>query len=311
MRAWWKRLLLYFVCMTKEATERPDTVVELSSRQYRAWMFGDSGRCECNNRGKCAKGDACFYKKAKAALKRAHDIRKFEIELLWKRAAYVATFQTLLFAALGLSFRAHDNDQVILFQIVTCVAGVFSSFFWRLINKGSKFWHENWTYHIDFLEDEFEGRLHKTVLYSGKTSALSRMIDCIRGKSRGRTLNEKSIRAKTQPYSVSRVNIWISNLFFVAWLLLLISFSVGIERTHNAIIDFLVGVNLVFCESTPDYLCREWFVPLFWILPLGLLYGFHKGLRSKFDDMNPKKDVRWAKRVLPKAIRKRSGEKEK
>jgi len=104
-------------------------------------MFGNWGRCECNNQGKCEKGDACFFKKAKAALERAHDIRKFEIELLWKRAAYVATFQTLLFAAVGLSFRADtDNGNLIdLFQIVTCIAGVFSSFFWRLINKGSKF----------------------------------------------------------------------------------------------------------------------------------------------------------------------------
>ena len=35
------------------------------------------------------------------ALERAHDIRKFEINLTWKRATYVGAFQGFLFAALG------------------------------------------------------------------------------------------------------------------------------------------------------------------------------------------------------------------
>lgn len=30
--------------------------------------------------------------------------------------------------------------------------------------KGSKFWQENWEGHVDFLEDKFEGRLHKIAL---------------------------------------------------------------------------------------------------------------------------------------------------
>jgi len=179
--------------MSNGASAQPNVVLSLSSpEQYRARMFGDVRRCACNNQGMCVKGNACYYKKAKSALKRAHDIRKFEIELLWKRAAYVATFQTLLFAAMGLSFRAQHNDLVPLFQIVTCIAGVFSSFFWCLINWGSKFWHENWEKHIDFLEDDFDGKLHKTILHKdGRKS-----------------------------YSVSRVNICISITFLVTWWIL-------------------------------------------------------------------------------------------
>lgn len=163
-------------------------------KQYRMRMFGSKGRCKCKNMRKCKMGKACYYKKAEAALMRAHDIRKFEIDLLWRRAAYVGTFQTLLFAALGASFSADkltpESEFAIDFlRLAICVAGIFIAFFWYLINKGSKFWHENWERHIDCLENEFEGKLHKTVLHKHERKC----------------------------YSVSRVNINISLVFFVAW----------------------------------------------------------------------------------------------
>lgn len=158
-------------------------------------MFGSKGRCKCKNSQKCKKGDACYYKKAMAALDRAHDIRKFEIELLWKRAGYVGTFQGLLFAALGVSFSfAYTEPIISTFGLIVCIVGIFLSFFWYLINSGSKFWHENWEKHIDFLEGEFEGKLHKTVLHK-----------------EGR-----------QIHSVSRANISISKVFFTTWWILLI-----------------------------------------------------------------------------------------
>lgn len=171
-------------------------------------MFCSEDCCECDSpenrkEEKRTTDKTLCRKKAEAALKRAHDIRKFEITMLWERARYVATFQTLLFAALGVAFSAeilapdasseNQKSTVYILRPIICVVGVYSSFFWCLINKGSKFWHENWERHIDFLEDEFEGKLHKTVLYES-----------------GR-----------QPYSVSRVNISISQMFFVAWFALL------------------------------------------------------------------------------------------
>jgi len=286
-KAYWRLSLIHRARLTRrwrsEAVKRPNVAVELSSRQYRSRMFGDSERCKCNNQGKCPRGNACYYQKAKAALKRAHEIRQFEIELLWKRAAYVATFQTLLFAALGLSFRAEAGHPVIVFQIVTCVAGVFSAFFWRLINKGSKFWHENWTYHIDFLENEFEGKLHKTVLYSGNDY-----------KSKAKSLN-----AKTQPYSVSRVNIAISNLFGVAWLGLLFA--------------LLLKLFAHFGDMTiPVFAGKEWpillaAVSVIAVVLCAVIFCCNRRLKSKFDDADPKKDVRWARRELPFTVGTSSG----
>jgi len=262
-------------------------------------MFGAAGRCECNNQANCARGDACYYKKAKAALDRAHDIRKFEIELLWKRAAYVATFQTLLFAALSLSFRADtDNGNLVdLFQIVTCIAGVLSSFFWRLINKGSKFWHENWTHHIDFLENEFEGKLHKTVLYDGD------------GSQRSNVKDKKLLDAKTKPYSVSRVNIWISVLFCMAWSVL---FLIFLWKSTDPSIPLLVSwwePTKCFVENVIlGFLGEGWSALLFWPAVLvTVLFWCNRRLKSEFDDMYPEKDVRWARRELPNAINMASG----
>lgn len=193
--------------MSKDTSAQSNVIVSLSSsEQYRARMFGDARRCACNNHGECAKGDACYYKKAKAALIRAHEIRQFEIELLWKRTAYVATFQTFLFAALGVSFSAESPESTVyILRFIVCVVGMFSAFFWYLINNGSKFWHENWEKHIDFLEYEFEGKLHETILHNkGRNS-----------------------------YSVSRSNIYISLMFLVTWwILAAILLCDSIERIY-------------------------------------------------------------------------------
>ena len=42
--------------------------------------------------------------------------------------------------------------------------GLFFSFAWLYLEKGSKSWQKNWGMHIDYLEDDFTGRLHKTIM---------------------------------------------------------------------------------------------------------------------------------------------------
>ena len=100
-----------------------------------------------------------------AALTRSHEIRQFEIELYWKRATYFWVLQAAVFTALGLMWKTGGSDGTFIPHIVpvalaalgllTAAAGWFSA-------QGSKFWQENWERHIDMLEDEFEGKLHKT-----------------------------------------------------------------------------------------------------------------------------------------------------
>ncbi len=93
----------------------------------------------------------------KKALKLVHDIRKFEIELFWKRGTYFWAFIVASFSAYFFVLNKFMPDCG-KFSI-SCFAGLncfpktillilsficfFFCFSWVLINKGSKFWQEN------------------------------------------------------------------------------------------------------------------------------------------------------------------------
>jgi hypothetical protein len=96
----------------------------------------------------------------KEALKQALDIRKFEIDLYWKRATYFWGFIAASFA--GYFALQRDPDYANIY-IVTCLGFLFS-FAWYLVNRGSAAWQRNWESHVDLLEDEIMGPLYKTVL---------------------------------------------------------------------------------------------------------------------------------------------------
>lgn len=170
----------------------------------------------------------------KAALSRAHEIRKFEIELYWKRAAHFWLLQAAVFAAIGLSWRGFLDGSSPLIPIALAALGTVTAFAGYLSAKGSKFWQENWEYHIDMLEDEFEGRLHKTA-YVGKDGV---------------------------SWSVSGINSRLAMCFFVFWLLvslftsilavspLVQSFSfddclLNWFQTHNELIQLLTIIFIL------------------------------------------------------------------
>jgi lipopolysaccharide export LptBFGC system permease protein LptF len=102
--------------------------------------------------------------KGAAALAVALDVRKFEIELYWKRASYFWVFTG---AALAAHLAALTNKDLVsraqAMLLTSCVGLVFA-FAWYLVNRASKFWQSNWEAHVDLLEDEVNGPLYKTVL---------------------------------------------------------------------------------------------------------------------------------------------------
>lgn len=120
-------------------------------------------------------------KRAKKAFELAHDIRKFEISLFWKRGTYFWAFilgiYTVHFFLLSTFIKTehHGKETAILYLtcmplyakwilFLTAFLGFFFCLSWVLINKGSKFWQKNWEAHLDMLEDEFSGKLYKVVL---------------------------------------------------------------------------------------------------------------------------------------------------
>lgn len=143
--------------------------------------------------------------KAEKALALALDIRKFEINLYWKRATYFWAFLAVALAGYFGIFSAkdlqdHPNERAEALFIVSCLGFVFSVA-WYFVNRGSKFWQENWEKHVDLLEDPVNGPLYKIVLSDAETHFL---------KFWG-----------PYPFSVTRLNQLLS--LFVAVLFLLLA----------------------------------------------------------------------------------------
>lgn len=112
-------------------------------------------------------GDLNRHSRLYEAWRAAMDIRKFEIELYWRRAAYFWTFIGLTLAGYGAVLTARKTSLTAaeksdaLFA-VACVGVVFS-LAWYFVNRGSKFWQRNWEYQVSLLEAQVIGPLYSTV----------------------------------------------------------------------------------------------------------------------------------------------------
>jgi hypothetical protein len=138
------------------------------------------------------------------ALKCALDIRKFEIDLYWKRAGYFWTLIAASFVgyfALQNAKPGERNTSAIF--IITCI-GFILSFAWYLVNKGSKYWQENWERHVDVLAEDVIGPLYRTTLmYERNWKIVFKPRDGF-------------------PFSVSRINQVVSSFITILWFLLAI-----------------------------------------------------------------------------------------
>ena len=92
----------------------------------------------------------------------ALDIRKFEIDLYWKRATYFWAFIGAAFAGYALTYKTAADHEPWL-SILFAALGLVFSFAWYLVNRGSKFWQNNWERHVDLLEDMTLGPLYKVI----------------------------------------------------------------------------------------------------------------------------------------------------
>ncbi|MCK4577673.1 MAG: hypothetical protein KAU50_02710 [Candidatus Marinimicrobia bacterium] len=149
------------------------------------------------------------FKTRKLALEHALDIRKFEIDLYWKRATYFWTFIAAAFAGFALVYTSDtytsDTNQSRLIAFTIACLGFIFSFSWVLANKGSKQWQENWESHVDYLEDHVFGPLYKTVL---KSAPEKRDTDRYKAFKNKRKPFDRLLEAGN--YSVTKINLLIS-----------------------------------------------------------------------------------------------------
>lgn len=192
-----------------------------------------------------------FFKEGirKEALNHALDIRKFEIDLYWKRATYFWAFIGATFAGfLAIQASSIENKQD-MSVMLSCLGLVFS-FAWVCVNRGSKQWQENWEKHVDMLEDDVTGPLYKVVLTrSDPKGCKEKATHLITGPS---------------PISVSKVNQIISLYVTVLWVCLLfytlpeLSFSSEINYFYTTLIILSLSACVMFIKLGRTYSGGYW-----------------------------------------------------
>lgn len=141
-------------------------------------------------------------KKLDKALEAALDIRKFEIELYWKRTAFFWAFIVSTYTGLFTLLIKYTEDYsryVFLGPVISTLAGLgfFFSVAWHMVNKGSKFWQKNWELHVSLLENSEIGPLYD--VYLNPRQKLKNRLCPVSGFD----------------FSVSKINMWASCMISV------------------------------------------------------------------------------------------------
>ncbi|MEX9562782.1 hypothetical protein AB7Y15_02380 [Morganella morganii] len=176
-------------------------------------------------------------KTLEAAFKQASDIRKFEIELYWKRATYFWALIVVAFAGY-FSVLSIDmgklNDKYLVSLVISCTGLVFT-FAWFLSGKGSKYWQENWENHLDLLENKITGPLYKTKI----------------GRENETRFIEKYITGPSE-VSVSKINQWVALYVSLIWVFLCIYSGCKLMAQDVAVLNIifltvLPAVSVLIC----------------------------------------------------------------
>lgn len=179
------------------------------------------------------------FQRLERALAQAHEARKFEIEMYWKRATYFWTFIGAAFVGYAAFFNAtsrHAFGALLMSQV-----GLVFTMAWYLANRGSKFWQENWENQVNLLEDAITGPLYKMTAerpdysdfvdeespdktseaYEGERDSAGRKAERKHYEAQGRDAERWDDRwTGPRPYSVSKINAVVSLYVMAIWLLL-------------------------------------------------------------------------------------------
>ena len=149
-------------------------------------------------------------KKLKKTFRQALESRKFEIELYWKRATYFWSFIAAAFAGYFVLISIDNINDFKPLTVVVSFIGTLFSLAWYLVNRGSKYWQENWENYVYLMEDEIIGPVFSTILNP----------------------KPKSIWHITEeyPFSVSKINQILSFGVLLIWIFIL---SYSIDYTFD------------------------------------------------------------------------------
>lgn len=169
-------------------------------------------------------------KKLEQQLKRAYELRDFEISHYWKRAQYFWGFLAVVYAGFFATLIAFSkgNNFAVEYVLIICSIGCIFSYAWYLVNRGSKRWQEHWENVIN----DFESKLN-IPLYS------------IPPKVKSDFFNAGN-------FSVSRINIAVSFFVLLSWIGLWL--FTAIKYGEGNILLYIIGVLSLVCLYLIYYL---------------------------------------------------------
>lgn len=179
-----------------------------------------------------------------------YKIRKFEIQNLWQRSIFLATFIVLLFTGYGAFFEklmSYDGLQSIIGHIICCLLALTGSIFsmlWIMMAKGSKAWYEIYERRIHNIEQE-------TTLSIPKKYRMD--------KEAPWTLDNSLLSRKPGAYSVSRINILLGQVLWVIWIVIfclhalsLLGLAIFSYQDYETYTSIAIGISAV---SHPLIMC--------------------------------------------------------
>lgn len=84
--------------------------------------------------------------------------------MYWKRATYFWTIIAITFTGYFALASVNSFPFKNAFSLLLSSMGSVFTLSWFLVNRGSKYWQENWENHLDLMENGITGPLYKTVL---------------------------------------------------------------------------------------------------------------------------------------------------
>lgn len=176
------------------------------------------------------------------ALKESQDIRKFEIDLYWKRTGFFWAFITIVYTALFSVLCKYVDctcneipcNYSFFVPVISSLSGLgfFFSVAWHMVNKGSKFWQKNWEKHVSLLETSEIGPLYD-VFINPKGNFIERIHP-----------------TKAFDFSVTKTNMWASTIMMIASLTATIGINVWLIKERHQTWYFVIIPSIVifvFC----------------------------------------------------------------
>ena len=179
-----------------------------------------------------------------------YKIRKFEIQNLWQRSIFLATFIVLLFTGYGTlleKLMSYDGLQSIIGHIICCLLALTGSIFsilWIMMAKGSKAWFEIYESKIGDIEKEIILNIPEDHRMQGGSP--EKLNNSLRSWDPG-------------AYSVSKINILIGQELWVIWIVIfclhalsLLGLAIFSYQDYETYTSIAIGISAV---SQPLIMC--------------------------------------------------------